>query len=295
MSESPVAKLESHLTVEQVDSDPLSLLAADSGLSKQRIKLCMQRGAVWLTRGRQTQRLRRAKKALRAGDQLHLYYDARVLDAEVAGPTLIADEGEYSVWYKPCGLMSQGSKWGDHGTVVRQAELLLQPQRPGFIVHRLDRATTGLILVAHSKTAVRALTSLFEQRALEKRYLALAHGHVSGEMLRLTAPIDERPAASQLTGLGYDAELDLSLVEVLIETGRKHQIRRHLAGAGHPILGDRLHGDRALDERRQPGCDLQLCAYSLSFVCPLTGVQRHYQVPHEQRPCLLDERAKPGS
>ena len=286
MSESPAAKLECHLTVEQSAGDALSLLAADSGLSKQRLKLCMHRGAVWLTRGRQTQRLRRAKKALKAGDELHLYYDARVIDAEVSGPTLIADEGSYSVWYKPCGLMSQGSKWGDHATVVRWAELHLEPQRPGFIVHRLDRATTGLILVAHSKNAVRALTAMFERRELEKRYLALAHGELARETVRVTAPIDDRQAASQLTGLDYDAESELSLVEVLIETGRKHQIRRHLADLGHPIVGDRLHGDRVLDARRAPEADLQLCAYSLAFVCPLSGEQRHYLVPEPWRPQL---------
>ena len=68
-----------------------------------------------------------------------------------------------SIWYKPYGIYCQGSKWGDHHTIHRMAEQQLQ--RPCFIVHRLDRATTGLVIVAHKKKIAAALAALFAQTA----------------------------------------------------------------------------------------------------------------------------------
>src|SRR5210317_1548138 len=152
-------RIESHVTVETEGENAVDVLKNASGLPKQRIKFAMTQGAVWLTRGRNTQRLRRAKRALRVGDEVHLYYDAKILAETPVEPTLIADVGAYSVWHKPYGLRSQGSKWGDHCTVVRWAERHLEPERPGFTVHRLDRAASGLILVAHSKAMAAALSS----------------------------------------------------------------------------------------------------------------------------------------
>ena len=146
-----------HLTVTDASVSAVELLAAESGLSKQQIKQIMHKGAVWRSRGKQAQRIRRAKSKLNVGDELSLYLDAKVLAEVPAEPQLLADEGAYSVWYKPYGMRSQGSKWGDHCALYRWVELNLQPQRPAFLVHRLDRAATGLILIAHEKKAAAAL------------------------------------------------------------------------------------------------------------------------------------------
>jgi tRNA pseudouridine32 synthase/23S rRNA pseudouridine746 synthase len=102
-----VSSIESHVTVETPDVNAVDLLQQATGLSKQRIKRAMTQGAVWVTRGSNTQRLRRAKRSLRAGDEVHLYYDAEILAESPAEPTLIADVGGYSVWNKPYGLRSQ--------------------------------------------------------------------------------------------------------------------------------------------------------------------------------------------
>ena len=141
--------IEIHLSIESSEVGSVDLLHQASGLPKQRIKWAMTQGAVWLTRGRNTQRLRRAKRTLQAGDEIHLYYNADILAEVPPPPMLIADVGDYSVWNKPYGLRSQGSKWGDHCTVARWAERHLKPERSAFTVHRLDRAANGLILVAH--------------------------------------------------------------------------------------------------------------------------------------------------
>ncbi len=273
MSDSP-DHLKAHVRVESPDDGPVDLLQRETGLAKQRIKLAMTQGAVWLTRGRNTKRLRRAKRALRAGDQVHLYYDAKILAESPVEPTLIADVGGYSVWHKPYGLRSQGSKWGDHCTVTRWAERHLQPQRPAFIVHRLDRAASGLILIAHSKSMAAALSALFRERRVEKRYRALVAGDFSGQPdpLRVEQPIDGKDAVSEFSLVS--AEGERSLVDVRIETGRKHQVRRHLAELGHAVIGDRLYG-----RGEEDGVDLQLTAYLLAFQCPVNDKSVEYRLP----------------
>lgn len=261
----------------------VSVLQDASGLSRQRIKLAMTAGAVWLTRGASTMRLRRAKRGLYYGDELHLYYDSAVLAEVVAEPTLIADVGGYSVWYKPYGLRSQGSKWGDHTTVSRFAERLLEPQRPTFIVHRLDRAASGLILVAHSKAVAAALSEQFRLRTIDKRYRAVVAGRVAAgpDPLRIELTIDGKAAVSEVSVLSVAEDGNRSLVDVRIETGRKHQIRRHLAGIGHAIRGDRLYGDGATD-----GVNLQLVACRLAFRCPVNDAAVVYELPDEFMPSL---------
>ena len=268
--------IETHVVIESPEDSPIDLLQGATGLSKQRIKLAMTQGAVWMTRGKNTQRLRRATRKLRAGDEVHLYYDAEILAETPAEPTLIADVGDYSVWNKPYGLRSQGSKWGDHCTVARWAERHLQPERPAFTVHRLDRAANGLIVVAHSKGMAAKLSGLFRERAVEKRYRALVAGDFSSQpnLLRLEQPIDGKEAVSEISFVEINADGDQSLVDVRIETGRKHQVRRHLKELGHPVIGDRMYG-----AGEQDGVDLQLTAYLLAFHCPVSGEPVEYRLP----------------
>lgn len=274
---------EKHIKITEADLTAADVLSNATALSKQVIKQAMKKGAVWLTRGKHTQRLRRASRTLNLNDILHLYYNNDVLTAEPAEATLIADEGDYSVWYKPCGLLSQGSKWGDHCTIARWVSQHLQPERPAFIVHRLDRAATGLILVAHSKKATVALTNLFQQREINKQYQAIVQGQfpASPEVLTLNGLVEDRPAVSHVRLIEYSSQRDCSLVNVEIETGRKHQIRRHLSEAGYPILGDRLYGTE-----KSPSTDLQLTAVSLSFTCPITSKLRNYVLDKNLRPQL---------
>lgn len=265
-------KTEYHLHIEQDNLTAVEHLASATSLSRQYLKQCMQKGAVWLTRGQGTQRLRRAKKALRQGDELHFYYNPKVLEQAVTPAELLADEGDYSVWNKPYGMLSQGSKWGDHCTIYRWAEQHLTPERPAFIVHRLDRAASGLILLAHKKRVARQLADLFQQRQITKHYRVWVSGEFDERNKSITTPLDNKPATSHFHVLKYNISQQRTLLNVCIETGRKHQIRRHLSSIGFPVIGDRLYGDKNSQE------NLQLKAAYLSFTSPITGKKVEYWV-----------------
>lgn len=261
--------LECHVTVEDTSATAVGLLGDASGLSKGAVKDAMAKGAVWITRRGKTQRLRRVKRQLAVGDELHLYYDSKVLSDVAAEPELVDDAGCYSVWNKPYGLRSQGSKWGDHCTVVRQAEQRLD--RSALTVHRLDRAASGLMVVAHGRRAAAALSRQFRDREVEKRYRVRVHGAFPESPVTVDTPLDDKASVSHFRRIG--TEDSTSWVEVNIETGRKHQVRRHLAGIGYPVVGDRLYGSGAED-----GEDLQLTATELGFTHPETGKPVTYRL-----------------
>ncbi|MDG1733361.1 MAG: RluA family pseudouridine synthase [Thalassotalea sp.] len=281
-SNSQTSAQEFHIDVKDSNDSVVDLLSIASCLSKQEVKQVMQKGCVWLERGASTQRLRRAKKTLKLGDILHMYYNPDVLDQTVDDAILIDDQNSYSIWYKPYGMLCQGSKWSDHTTIYRFVHTHLEPQRSAFIVHRLDRATSGLIVLAHSKAAVRELTKAFEHRNTAKTYQAIVHGDYSNctQPQTITTEIDGKAAISHVTCLDYDEQIDRTLLEVAIETGRKHQIRKHLASIGLPIVGDRLHGE---EELRGTGKDLQLCAVYLKIPCPNSQQDKEYNLPDEYK------------
>ncbi len=274
----PISTLKLQFTVTESGHTALDVLSARSGLSRQRIKDAMNKGAVWWTRKNKTLRLRRATQELDSGTQIQLFYDAKVLARTPEPPLLVADAGRYSVWFKPHGLLSQGSQWGDHCSVLRWAEINLQPRRTAFLVHRLDADAAGLILIAHDPKSAAHLSQLFQEHRIQKYYQA----HVSGLLqppastASFTQAIDGKPAVTHVRVTGQDLAKAHTQLDVRIETGRKHQIRRHLADAGHPILGDRLYGSAS----QQP---LQLLAYRLSFRCPFAQTNVDYLLPDEQR------------
>ena len=114
--------------------------------------------------------------------------------------------------------------------------------------------------------------------ALAAPYRAVIEGHlhICNEEIEITEPIDDKKAASRirlLKRLTDDASsAPISLIEVDLLTGRKHQIRKHLAGLGHPILGDRLYG------AQESELDLQLCAFKLTFTCPISNQTRCFDL-----------------
>ena len=255
-------------------------LAKETGLSKSKIKPTMTRGAVWLKSGSRNKRLRRAKAKLVPGDLVSIYYSQKVLETVPADPILVDDQSVFSVWEKPVGLMSGGSRFGDHCSINRVIEQRLD--RPTFLVHRLDRYVWGLMVLAHSKSAAAHLSRQFQERKTMKIYHAVVHGTLSEE-LAIKTPIDNRDASSTVKPISPGTAT--SLVEVSIETGRKHQIRQHLASINHPIVGDRQYGSEDTG-------GIQLAAVELGFESPVDGAWKSYRLAENKRPAFEFQEAK---
>ncbi len=261
-----------HRVTAQDPGTACECLARASGLSKGRVKEAMLKGAVWLRRpakSRNRRRVRRATTRLKPDDALEMYYDKALLALSVAEGRALLETKHYSVWYKPAGMLSQGNEYGDHCALMRQVERVSPPGRPVFLVHRLDREAGGLMVFAHSKEAAARLSELFRENRIEKRYRVEVRGRLPQALLdagRIDEPLDGKPALTLIEQTGYDPDRDVSTLEVSLYSGRLHQIRRHLAGVGHGVMGDPRYGrDNANTE------GLRLVATSLAFEDPFTA------------------------
>jgi 23S rRNA pseudouridine1911/1915/1917 synthase len=225
----------------------------------------------------------------------HRLQGGEVLEIEVpeqVGPSLAAEDRELRIAYedehllvvdKPAGIVVHPSAGHGRGTLVNA---LLEraitggdvAERPG-IVHRLDRDTSGLLVVARSQEAYELLQELVLERRLDRRYLALVRGRPRSRTGRIEAPIGRDRHDPLRHSLDTDTPreaithfevLELlpahALLSVRLETGRTHQIRVHLQAIELPVVGDPVYGVRDPELRRQ-----FLHANRLSFPHPLSG------------------------
>lgn len=237
-----------------------------TGLSKIKIKDAMAKGAVWKTTGTgKRKRIRRATAMSQSGDLLEIYYDGSLLSLTPPLGKLVKDFHHYSIWYKPDGLMAQGNNFGDHCSLIRQAEIFFHKSREVFLVHRLDREASGLMILAHSKDAAKKISRLFQDRKIVKHYIVSLLGALGTEKKEgeIQIPLDGKEAVTEYTVEGYDRASNTTIAHVIIKTGRKHQIRRHFDQAGYPVMGDPRYGK---DNKNKEG--LQLKAVKLEFSCP---------------------------
>lgn len=277
--------IETSVTIDERTSSfkASSVLSEHTNLSQAKVKDAMHKGAVWLYRDSRKSRLRRASKQLQIGDKLELNYNADLLRQTVPECLLMHDAQDYSVWYKPYGVSCQGSRWGDFASINRWVEINLPKiqqcaERPVHLVHRLDRATTGVILLCHSKSAARLFSAMFQKREIQKRYQAIVRGDFSTlpAAYEVKLHVDGKPAHSVFSNVLTNG--NFSLVDVELITGRKHQIRQHLSMLGYPVVGDRLYGRDSDDQM-----DLQLQSVSLTFQCPIRGSMQSFSVAEHLR------------
>ena len=168
------------------------------------------------------------------------------------------------------------------------------PLRPG-IVHRLDKDTSGCLLVAKNEEALGALGTQFEKRRVEKQYLALLHGKMTAYKGEIQLgigrhPVDRKKMAVTLKGKSAHTLYEVvekfesaTLVRVQLRTGRTHQIRVHMAHLGHPVLGDSDYGKRGADVAKELGISRQLLhAEILGITHPVTKEKMTFQAPMPQ-------------
>jgi 23S rRNA pseudouridine1911/1915/1917 synthase len=215
-------------------------------------------------------------------------------------PLRVAYEDEHLlVIDKPAGVVVHPAPGHASGTLVHGLIGDLAggdaPDRPG-IVHRLDRDTSGLLVVARTEESYRGLRNLVRRRGLERRYKALVRGRPRSRRGRIEAPIGrdrrdptrmsldtERPRDA-VTHFDLERLLDgHALLDVRLETGRTHQIRVHLAAIGLPVVGDRVYGVPEPSLGRQ-----FLHAWRLAFPHPVTGesVEVESELPPELQAAL---------
>ena len=233
-------------------------------------------------------------------------------------PLVIAyEDADLLVVNKPAGLVVHPSPGHDSGTLVNAllgraegAEYggIAGVRRPG-IVHRLDRDTSGLLMVAKSDVAQASLMAQLKARRVKKTYLALVHGAVSAAVGRIEAPIGRDPKFRTRMAVVNDGRASTSgyrvrerfagwtLLEVDLITGRTHQIRVHLEAIGHPIAGDPVYGTGT--SRRGPdGLQrLFLHAWRLEFSSPTRGdlIRVTAELPDELEAPLAGLRAAGAS
>jgi 23S rRNA pseudouridine1911/1915/1917 synthase len=215
---------------------------------------------------------------VKAGDIITIDYDEAELDVipRIDLPVLYEDE-DCVVINKPRGILThtQGAFNPEPtvATFLRNKVASLGGERAG-IVHRLDRATSGVIIGAKNVTALSALQKQFAQRKVKKTYIAIVAGRLKQDEAIIDMPIERNPRAPATFRVGVNGKAavtrfrvirdtkTVSLVELKPETGRTHQLRVHLAHIGHPIIGDPLYGTG------QHGDRLYLHALSLEITLP---------------------------
>jgi 23S rRNA pseudouridine1911/1915/1917 synthase len=177
---------------------------------------------------------------------------------------IVHEDDDLLVVNKPAGLVCHPTKGDAWSSLISRVRLHLGPDATPTLINRLDRETSGLVLIARSQRADAGIKSLFTRRLVTKEYLAIVHGHVAEDRFECAAPLgpDEHSPVAIKDRVRPDgkaarttftveqrfrrAEGDFTLLRAVPDSGRKHQIRIHLAHLGHPIVGDKLYGG---DER----------------------------------------------
>ena len=270
------------------------LLSETSGLSRSRVAALMEEGFCTLN-GRTC---RKAGEKPAPGSPVTLTVPAPkdpVPQAEDLPLEILYEDEDLAVVVKPRGMVVHPAAGHSEGTLVNALLGNLSSLggiggelRPG-IVHRLDKDTSGLLLVAKDDATHAALSRDLSERKMEKHYYAVVAGTMKESEGVIDAPIgrshtdrkkmavvpDGRPSRTEWRLVRQEA--DRALLDVHLITGRTHQIRVHMSSIHHPVLGDPIYGHKSMPKAPR----LMLHAYSLSFTHPATGERMTFTAPPE--------------
>ncbi len=184
---------------------------------------------------------------------------------------ILFEDDHLAVIHKPAGILVSGNSFKTIANALAQniKRSNLTDATTPHPVHRLDYATTGILLIGKTNSSIRALNKMFENNEVKKTYYAVSIGEMN-DLGEITSEIDGKKSQSNYT-LKASAPSKkfgkLNLVELTPQTGRRHQLRIHLSSIGNPILGDKQYGTENLILN---GKGLYLHAYSLEFIHPFT-------------------------
>jgi 23S rRNA pseudouridine1911/1915/1917 synthase len=261
-------------------------VAGATTLSRRAARRLMSDGLVWRNGGA----VRVQSRTVEAGDVVDILRPPHELGVEreptVVRPTFLHHDPWLLIAAKPAGVLAAPAERMAPDELAFDQQVLLalaleSGRRPYLrMVHRLDRTTSGAVLFARRREALRPLTRAWNEGSVERTYLAVVEGHpeLDRSVIELSITRDRshawrfmidpggQPARTRYR-LVERLEDDLTLLECRLDTGRTHQVRVHLAAIGHPVLGDRLYGSRRADETGRA----LLHAWSLSLPHPETG------------------------
>lgn len=275
------------------------LLHLAKGVPKSHVYRIVRSGEVRVNKARAS-----VDQRLASGDEVRVppmrvaAAAARALPVRAELPPVLYEDEHLLAVNKPAGLAAHGGSGVAHG-LIEQARAA-RPQQPFLeLAHRLDRETSGVILLAKTRRALLALHEQLRSGQVDKRYLALVAGHWHNDRQHVKAPLakyltsaGERRVAVDDEGMESHTIFNLraryagfSLLEAELKTGRTHQIRVHLAHLGYPIAGDDKYGDFELNKRlakAAPEGRLQrmfLHAASARFAHPVSGAAMTIEAP----------------
>jgi 23S rRNA pseudouridine1911/1915/1917 synthase len=275
------------------------LAARLDNLTRSQIQLLNRSGAIRIE-GRQD----KAGYRIRGGETIEIdlqSLEPAPLTAEQIPLQIYFEDEDLAVIEKPAGLVVHPGSGTGSGTIVHALLFHFQnlsdtggAARPG-IVHRLDKKTSGLLIVAKNNVAHARLSKEFQDREIQKTYVALVHGKLQRDTGTIELPVGRHPtartkmAAGKAKGRSAHTEYRVikhfrgfTLLEVRIKTGRTHQIRVHFSAIGHPVVGDDVYSERSYKEFTKKFGPLGryfLHAAALRFTHPATGAPMEFHSP----------------
>lgn len=238
-------------------------------VSRRKAKALLDRHAVFVN----DRRVWMAHHRLKPGDRVNVHA-APAKPARKPAPTsvpVLFEDADYLIVDKPPGLSSDGPG----GLEKRLRESRDEPDLRA--AHRLDKDTSGCLLFARNETARAAAIRLFDQRKVTKLYHAIAWGRIGDGLKAVRSRIDGKEAVTHLQVLSRGPEA--THVRARIETGRTHQIRKHLRSVRHPIVGDRLYGLADIPTWARGVPRHMLHAHKMAFGHPVTGAMVRVEAP----------------
>ena len=252
----------------------LEFLAENTKLSKMIIKKLFNAGAIWVIDAKGENRLRKIKGDLEADTRVRVYHDPSIKPFDMELVECIHDTHNWGIWFKPAGLLSQGTKYGDQFSILRLVEKKIN--RPGLLVHRLDRETSGLMIIAYNKKIARYFSEQIRERKVHKYYQAVLKGELENDTGEIRFDIDGKEAVTEYKVL--ERKNGQTLVEALLITGKKHQLRIHFDHIGHAIMGDPRYGSFNSHED-----GLQLVASKIILLAPGRNNEMKFEISENKK------------